>query len=139
MCASFTVPTTQSTCPFAADLCVEPQGDGRYTLTLHIDVLKGWHAYDAVPAGSPYKPLSFEFDLPDGVTQAGEWKKPPAQTSIETSELAIYAGSVAFSCELSAGALEASTEIACELSYQICDARMCMRPATTRLTSLIKP
>ncbi len=124
--------------PLATGLSLEPKGGGLLTLTVHIDILLGWHAYANVPANSAYAPLKLTLDLPDGVQQVGAWNSPPAHASIESPALTIFEGRLAFECELLAAEIKKTTEIACQVSYQVCNDQMCMPPTTKRLVSHIQ-
>lgn len=125
--------------PFASSLSLEPSKHGRYTLTVRADILAGWHAYDSVPSNSPYAPVKMVLELPEGVRQDGEWKRPVGHASIENPALTTFEGELEFQCELVATGLDSPSKIVCEVSYQVCDARMCMPPMSKRLTAVIKP
>lgn len=112
--------------PFASGLSIKPLGKGRYKLTLHVDILDGWHAYDEVPENSAYLPLRIQLDLPKGVRQVGDWNKPESHPSIEAPGLTLFEGRLAFHCELES---KRAATLTCKVRHQVCDAKMCM-PAT---------
>jgi hypothetical protein len=120
--------------PLASQASVTANGADSFTLTIDIDILNGWHAYERVPANSPYTPLEIQLDLPQGVQRVGDWKKPLAHFSHEAPGLTVYEGRVAFVCQLRAPSLALASQAVCKLRYQVCDANMCMPPSTMHLT-----
>lgn len=125
--------------PLAAVLTSEKHGSGRFTLTVHVDILPGWHAYDVVPTNSAYIPLELELILPDGVKRVGKWKRPGGLPSAESAGLFTFEGRLRFSCDVVATKLDAATGVSCKISYQVCDDSMCMPPAEELLKAKIKP
>lgn len=121
--------------PLDAQLTLEDQGNGRLLLTVHIEILDGWHAYDVVPKTAPYAPLRLELVLPEGVRLDGEWQRPATHPDPTTPGLTLYEGVLAFRCELVADPGADPTQVLCKLSYQVCDARMCLPPTTKTLTA----
>lgn len=121
--------------PLASEATVTASASGGYTLTIEIDLLPGWHAYENVPLGSAYTPLELKLELPDGVQRIGDWSKPQGHLSPESSGLSIYEGRIAFACNLSAPDLATAQQVACQLRYQVCDANMCLPPSTEQLTA----
>ncbi len=124
--------------PFDSGLTVRELSQGRFEVTLEVDILRGWHAYDSVPKGSAYTPLTQSLKLPDGVTQLGGWKRPQSHPSPGEPGTALYEGRLSFRCEVAAGDAESAREITCSLRYQVCDANMCL-PPTSKVLAVEQP
>jgi hypothetical protein len=125
--------------PFASGAYVEKIGDNRLQLTVEVDIFMGWHAYDLVPTNSAYVPLRVSLTLPAGVSQVGEWQRPPSHASIESQGLTIFEGRLELKCELAVEKITSPADVICNISYQVCDERMCMEPMNDRLTVSVSP
>lgn len=125
--------------PVASQIEIEPLGDGRYALTVHVAILDGWHAYKLVPNGLPYVPMTLELTLPDGLKRAGEWELPSGGHYPADPTVTVYEGDLMFRCELAGKPTANSSDVACVLSYQVCDERMCLPPDSETLTATIDP
>ncbi|MEM8712737.1 MAG: protein-disulfide reductase DsbD domain-containing protein, partial [Planctomycetota bacterium] len=124
--------------PFAAGLSAKSLGDGRFEITLEVDVFRGWHAYDNVPASMAYRALTHQLDLPDGVTQVRPWKRPASHPSKEAKDLTVFDGRLLFVTEVQRAASAApGIAIAATVGYQVCDDRSCLPPSTLSLTSTL--
>ncbi len=119
--------------PFASGLTLKELGKGRFEVTLEVDILRGWHAYDSVPAGSAYTVLTHALQLPDGVTQVGEWKRPQSHALPGDAGTAVFEGHLSFVCEVAADEPESAEGITCSLRYQVCDENMCFPPTSKEL------
>lgn len=113
--------------PVAMALTAEAQG-GQQRLVVSVKVLKGWHTYDTVPEGAAYIPMEFTLELPDGVQQVGEWKRPPSHPDQVEPAIMVFEGELAFECMVKGA--QAGAEIGCKVRYQVCDSRMCLPPTT---------
>ncbi|NQU47755.1 MAG: hypothetical protein HQ519_03835 [Planctomycetes bacterium] len=125
--------------PLASGAYLEKIGDDRWQLTVEIDIFMGWHAYDLVPANLPYVPLAVSLTLPDGISQIGDWQRPPSHASIESQGLTIFEGRLELKCELAVETITTPTAVICTISYQVCDERMCLEPMNDRLTVSVSP
>lgn len=124
--------------PFASSMSVEKDKDG-YVLNVNVDIFDGWHAYDRVTETSAYRPIKLKLELPEGVTQVGEWDRPISRPSADTPGVTTFTGNVDFRCRISIDDLESAAEIVCKVSYQVCDERSCRPPSTEKLATTIKP
>lgn len=120
--------------PFAAGIASESLGDGRFKVTLVVDVFRGWHAYDHVPSSVAYRALSHELVLPDGFEQVTEWQRPASHPSKEAEGLTEFSGRLEFVTEVhtSASSTEGTT-LNCKLGYQVCNDRSCLPPSSLSL------
>ncbi len=125
--------------PVASRLKVKAIGENRFALTLQVKILDGWHAYGSIPQGSAYVPMTVDLRLPKGFERHGEWQLPQGTLSVETPGLTTVEGDLTYRCELrgSTDGSGSSGEVACTLSYQVCDDSSCLMPtSTTVVTSL---
>ncbi|MCP5022143.1 MAG: hypothetical protein GY930_10235 [bacterium] len=122
--------------PVAMALTAAAEGKN-HRLTVHVKILKGWHAYDSVPDSSAYRPLVLSLTLPDGVQQVGEWKRPASHPDKVEPQVMVLEGEVSFECLVTG--VKAATEIGCKVSYQVCDARMCLPPSSKALKAVLQP
>jgi hypothetical protein len=127
-------PTAKS--PVAMALTAVPEGQN-HRLTLNVKVLKGWHTYDRVPENSPYKPMELALNLPAGVHQVGNWRRPASHPDRVEPKVMVYDGELSFECLVTG--VKNAAEIGCEVRYQACDARMCLPPTTRGLKLVIQP
>ncbi|MCR9245171.1 MAG: protein-disulfide reductase DsbD N-terminal domain-containing protein [bacterium] len=128
------MPTPSNADPLVGDMTVRCLPSGNHCVTVRVAILPGWHGYKSVPEGSAYAPLKLTLELPDGVSTVGEWQSPLGMPSTEDPTITVYEGDLEFTCEI-AGTLVPGREIACNMSYQVCDERMCLPPDTTRWTA----
>lgn len=120
--------------PLRARLVLKALANGNHELRLVVAIEAGWHAYQSVPEGSPYELMAVDLDLPAGLQQKGKWQKPAGQPYADDPDLIVYEGKVAFRCELTGKMPNDLSKIACRLSYQVCDANMCLPPTAIELT-----
>ncbi len=120
--------------PMATGLALRELSEGRFEVTLEVDLLKGWHAYASTPEESAYTVLSHKLSLPEGVTQVGDWVRPPTHPSPGEPGTAIFEGHVLFTCEVEADDRASAEEITCAVRYQVCDDSMCLPPTSKVLT-----
>jgi hypothetical protein len=120
--------------PLATRLTREPikagGKNGHYRFTLSVDILAGWHAYDQVPAGSPFIPITLKLELPKGAEQVTEWTRPASYPDRDNPDLTVYEGTLEFTCEVAPGQAEDLHGYQCSIKYQVCDMNMCLPPAT---------
>lgn len=130
-------PTAKS--PIDWEPSLRRTADSQLKLTVHVQVLEGWHAYAKVPSNQPYIPLTIDLDLPDGVSLLGEWISPPSQEDSGNPGLHLFTGSFAFEATLAVAATaKVKDGITCRLAYQVCDLSMCMPPKTDARTLPLK-
>jgi len=120
--------------PLQAKVLLKTLASGNHELRLVIAIQEGWHAYQSVPEGSPYELMKVDLDLPAGLQQKGKWQEPVGQPYADDPDLIVYEGKVAFRCELTGKLPNDLSKIACSLSYQVCDANMCLPPTVAELT-----
>ena len=123
--------------PLDARLRIERVGAGRYAATVTIEILTGWHAYDALTPGSPYVPLTVELALPAGCSQSGTWQRPASHVHAADPSLRVFEGRVEFRCEF-AGELSDGDSVGATLRYQVCDESMCLPPTDEELTARLR-
>ena len=119
--------------PVASELTIEKSGKDRWTLTLHVEILEGWHTYDESPGDSPYPPMKLALKLPEGMKRVGDWKKPAARPDAKNAKLLLFEGKLKFRCELQAAKVVEGATVACVLDYQVCNDEMCLEPSTDTL------
>lgn len=108
-----TQPTPDS--PLDAKLSLERLDGGRILLTLDVEITDPWHAYDVVPKGEPYVPLTVELDLPTGLQRDGEWQRPASLPDPSNPALTRFAGTLRFQCELADEGLAGAAEVGCKI------------------------
>lgn len=123
--------------PVAGVVEIAALAGGGYALTLHVAILDGWHGYKSVPPGSPYVPMTVELELPAGIERDGDWTLPRGGMYPADPGVTVYEGDLVFRCRLKGRPPATPGEVACVLSYQVCDERMCLPPDSKRLTGKI--
>ena len=130
--APMAVPTAQN--PVAARLRIEAQADGSHAVVVDVTIFAGWHAYDALPAGSPYTAMVPTLVLPKGMQRVGEWARPSGDAYHADPNVTVYEGKLSFRCTVRGGTAKDLQKVVCELGYQVCDESMCQAPTTIELT-----
>lgn len=97
-------------------------------LVVRFKIHPGYHIYANVAGDDPYIPTAISLSLPDGVT-AGEWKASQPGPFGDTGTTA-YEGEAEYTCPLDGNG---AGTITCTVSYQCCDAHICMPPAKKEL------
>lgn len=124
--------TLEPTAKAPLDSFVEAKTVGeRTTVTVHIEILEGWHAYDFVGQQGQYTTVELELVLPVEAARVGEWKRPASESYKNDPFLQVFEGYFAFSCEVEG--LGAGKEAICKLAYQVCNDQLCMPPTTEEL------
>jgi len=116
--------------PLVATASIVRRADGGLEYVVDVDIRDGWHAYDRVPEGSAYVPLTLALDLPPGIEQDGEWERPLGLPSPEADGLMVYEGAVRFRFRLKGRPPVGSSQVVCRVGYQVCEADRCLQPAT---------
>ena len=104
---------------------------GSATLVVRLRIAPGWHLYAADALGGPNQPTRLETTLPAGCSAVGEWESPAAAPLVTSQGVtAIYQTEAVFrqSLQFAASIPLGETAIVCDVHYQACDARRCLRP-----------
>lgn len=115
------------------------EGDATHAVYVDFKVLKGWHMYGEVPASAAYVPVSLQWTLPEGASMVGDWDRPIGHPDAEAPGLTWLVDEVQFRCELKGvDTSKGPVEVVCQLRYQACNDRMCLRPASEELRVTLK-
>ena len=106
-----------------------------FTVTVQLDIRKGWHTYDEAGEG-PEVPMSLELKLPEGVTAKGDWSRPDSMPGTAIDSL-IYEGQINFSRNvvIESGAYGKNIDVI--VSYQACNDNVCNRPQSKTVSIAI--
>lgn len=119
---------TSDESPVLATLNIENDIRGGRTLTLRIKIHPGYHIYADVAGDDPYVPTTLTLSLPEGLT-AGEWTASrPGQFG--TSGSTIYEDEAVYTCPVAGNT---AGDVSCTVSYQCCDAHICLPPVKKTL------
>ncbi|SFW27469.1 Disulphide bond corrector protein DsbC [Cellulophaga fucicola] len=99
------------------------------TVVLRAQILEGFHIYAYVSPKDPYINSKIGIELPEGVVNVGEMKKPSPEAYPGKKDLFVYVGEVDFkqNIALSREDIKGST-VTCWIYYQSCDVNMCLPP-----------
>ena len=123
--------TTAASGPVSFAVGLEKIGE-KHQLNVEFDIKRDWHLYaDAGSSGSTE--VAVKLELPQGVTTDGDWQRPSGEMSFKSPDQIHYKGSVVFNRSLEI-APDSSGEINVEISYQVCNERMCLPPMTENLS-----
>ena len=111
--------------PVAIDAYLSDTTDGEKEVVLTMTVHDGFHTYAIVDSNDPFIPTEIDIQLPDGYKKHGELITPAQSPSATATTY--YTGSGTFRQRISG---EGKGTIICKVSYQACDASMCMPPVT---------
>lgn len=91
------------------------------------------HPLNSQPAEAATK---LELVLPPGIHAAGEWSEPKTTRSMSASGGPVHMGKVVFTrtIEIDSEVPTGTHEIACTVSYQVCNERQCLKPETLTLS-----
>ncbi len=98
----------------------------QFTVTVQMDIRKGWHTYDEVGEGAE-EPTSLELELPQGVTAKGDWSRPKGNDGT-TSLSRVYQGKVSFTRTVVIDPVAYGKSIDVIVSYQACNQEYCNPP-----------
>lgn len=98
-------------------------------LSVKFKIHPGYHIYANVAGDDPYIPTAVNLELPDGLT-AGEWTITRPGRFGDTGTT-IHEDEAEYTCPLLG---HGKGTIRCNVSYQVCDAHICMPPAKNQLT-----
>lgn len=121
-------PTKDNPVVLAADW--RALGGGRAEMKLTVRIMAGFHIYKEVGKGDPYLPLKLDFKLPDGAS-LGKAVRPAAKP-FGNAGTTMYEEEVTLTQAIEG--LDASDTVACKVSYQCCDAHVCLPPAEKEFT-----
>ena len=102
-----------------------------------IEIQPGWHAYASTAAGSANTALELSLELPEGMTQRGDWQRPQGHADPLTPDAIVLEGSLTYRCVVRGSPKGDERELGCLLSYQVCDAESCNRPTSEELRAAI--
>ena len=94
------------------------------TLVVRLKVADGWHVYAQVPQDVPYKPVTIDAQLPDGLRWNEDWQTPLA-TNGDVAGLTEYRGDVVFTRQFYS-TTAVKTKIDGDVQFQVCDVQRCM-------------
>ena len=121
--------------PISLGLESEDLGDGRHKVKMQVQLLKGWHAYGAVPEDSHAIPLELQLQLPEGLSFEGDWIRPEGHPDEEEPSLTTLEGAFTIERILVAKttAKTLPVTLTCEASYQVCNDFGCQQPMKKKL------
>ncbi len=115
-----------------------PGPDGKQTLTITLDIAKGWHAYAHQPGNESLTPTSVAVtskakleDVKVTYPPGTEYRDPTVETPIRT-----YEGKTAIRVSLSRPIVNGKPDagpIEVAVRYQVCDDKRCLLPKTVKL------
>ena len=109
-------------------------------LVIKVKLMPGWHFYEYVPEGEPYKQTEWLMELGEGLQSLSEWEGPSAEPYLYNPMMAVYEGgeeAIVFYRELVVND-DASGELTVKagLYFQTCDANMCL-PTRKQMDDLV--
>ncbi len=99
--------------------------NNKVEVNISLNILTGYHIYNKVGSSDPYLPLKLAFSLPDNCQLEGDAKMPVAKP-FGSSGTTIYEDKVTLTQLVDCGQIPST--ITCEVSFQCCDAHVCMPP-----------
>ncbi|MDA1265933.1 MAG: protein-disulfide reductase DsbD family protein [Planctomycetota bacterium] len=106
-----------------------------FDVTVRARILNGWHIYDLGGEPGPYADTELELVLPDGLTAVGGWQVPRSLADPTGSGKQIWMGGARFTHQVRVdGQVEEGAQIAANLSFQSCNAQLCLPPKTLELS-----
>lgn len=130
-------PTEGAPVQAAAAVVPSPLSQGASaTLIVRVKIAPGWHIYAFGGNGGPNQPTRLELTLPEGCAAEGKWQSPASSALMGAQGMAeIYETEAIFKqplrCASSMPIGRAS--IVCEVHFQACDHRRCLRPERLKL------
>lgn len=121
-------PTQDNPVVVAADL--RPLAGERAEVKVNIRILAGFHIYKEVGKGDPYLPLKLDFRLPEGVRTAEAVY--PAAKPYGKNGTRIYEEDLVITQTIEG--VRASDVVKCRVSFQCCDAHVCLPPVEKDFT-----
>ncbi|MFT7619177.1 MAG: hypothetical protein ACI97A_002827 [Planctomycetota bacterium] len=119
--------------PFVSEISATSLGKGRFVVRVDFDIAEGWHAYDSVPAGAPYIPLTVELILPSSMKLEDSWQRPTSEISRDDASMSVFTGPISFTCVIQSSSGKDHESVTCKIGYQVCDQRMCLPPTKESL------
>lgn len=116
------VPTHDN--PVVVSVKAEKADRGGVDMVFNIQIMNGYHIYNAVADSDPYIPFRITYTLPDGAVE-GERYAPIAKPFVKEGTT-IYEGEVSLRQNISIPSLPAT--IKCVVECQCCDDNVCMPP-----------
>lgn len=109
--------------PVVTSVNIVSDGRDNRQLVVKFKIHPGYHIYAEVAGDDPYLPTAVNLALPQGLT-AGDWKISRPGRFGETGTT-IHEDTATYSCPLEGNG---AGPITCTVSYQVCDAHICMPP-----------
>lgn len=107
--------------------------DSEFQLIVNVKISDGWHIYDSVPEGNPSPVTELELELPEGVSQVGQWQRPDSHPDHLDPEVKVITGDAEFVCTLKIEPSDAARTAKVAVRFQICSEKMCQPPKTETL------
>lgn len=106
------------------------RGENIGTVTVTLDIAKGWHAYPDLkdPAKQEFIPTTVEFVYPEGVSATGV-EEPYAEGGIYVGRLTFRSSFSLFGDKAKALEQQGKIPVKIKISYQVCNDQMCLPPA----------
>lgn len=117
--------------PVAVKATAKKVDDKTIEVEVVLNILAGYHIYKEVASSDPYLPLNLNFSLPEGCRLKGETKMPAAKP-FGSSGTTIYEDKAKFTQLV--GCAQVPATLSCEVSFQCCDAHVCMPPFRKKFT-----
>ncbi|MDR2414164.1 MAG: protein-disulfide reductase DsbD N-terminal domain-containing protein [Odoribacteraceae bacterium] len=103
---------------------------GARELVVKIKIHPGYHIYANVAGTDPFTRTSVAFELPAGYALAGELQYPSSRP-LTSNGTTIYEDEILFRQPITGNG---DGDATCTITYQCCDAHLCMSPATGQLS-----
>ena len=125
--------------PVAASVTVAPRrlrAGETFVVSVVLDVGPGYEIYlhDAPP---PAVPTQLKLELPSGIRTTGPWSVPSSVRSESPSGHRVHVGETRFTrtIRVDDGVQPGEHLVACVITYQACNARLCLAPVTSKLAA----
>ena len=129
--------------PFAAAAAVTPaevRPGETVTFVIRAKTAADWHIYTVDQPSGVAIQTTLDMNLPEGVTDEGEWTIPVAEPYKADEPTFVYHGDFLFHRKLRIAddAAPGPLEVKCDFGYQACTSEMCLPPTTTELTAKLE-
>jgi hypothetical protein len=129
--AAVAVPPTDDANPVTAAAAVLERPDGRREVVVKLAVHTGYHLYAYVAPSDAFIPTTVEFELPEGYRKLGATELPPSTPYNASGTTGLYTGTLVFAQGVAG---RGPGEVRVKLTYQCCDASVCLPPVERTLT-----
>ena len=121
-----TIPVSGKAVTFTGAIQPDTAQADHFTVTVQMDIRKGWHTYDEAGEG-PEERTSLELKLPEGVIAKSDWIRPKGIDG-KAADSRIYEGQVSFSTSVDIQPNAYGKNIDVVVSYQACTDETCSPP-----------